>query len=217
MDSVTPNFEYLRKQMVDKQIKIPTRGITNPEVLAAMEQVPRHEFVPEDVRHEAYNDTALPIGCGQTISQPFIVAFMTEKIFSSPVNRVLEIGTGSGYQAAILSNLVNQVFSIEIIEALAQKANSCLKRFGFENVQVKTGDGFAGWPEEAPFDIIIVTCAPEGVPSALVDQLDEGGRVIVPVGPRAHQQLYLIEKKNGQVRQKAVLPVRFVPMVSRGQ
>ena len=217
MDSVTQGFKLARNQMVDEQISPPIRGIENPDVLEAMRQVPRHKFVPENVRHDSYNDTALPIGYGQTISQPFIVAFMTEQIACGQMHRVLEIGTGSGYQAAILSILVKEVYSIEIVDELATKASNCLKQLDIFNVHIKTGDGFAGWPEESPFDSIIVTCAPEDLPLALVDQLKEGGRVIIPVGSRAHQQLYLIEKKNGQVRQKAVLPVRFVPMVSRRQ
>ena len=217
MGSRTQGFKLARNRMVDEQICPPMRGIKNPDVLEVMRQVQRHEFVPENVRHESYNDTALPIGCGQTISQPFIVALMTEQILCGQDHRVLEIGTGSGYQAAILSFLAKNVYSIEIVDELAAKASNCLKQLGIFNVHIKNGDGFAGWPEESPFDSIIVTCAPEDLPLALVNQLKEGGRVIIPVGSREHQQLYLIEKKHGQVRQKAVLPVRFVPMVSRRQ
>lgn len=217
MGSGTQGFKLARNRMVDEQICPPMRGIKNPDVLEVMRQVPRHKFVPDNVRHESYNDTALPIGCAQTISQPFIVAFMTEQISCGKDHRVLEIGTGSGYQAAILSFLVKNVYSIEIVDELAAKASNCLKQLDIFNVHIKNGDGFAGWREESPFDSIIVTCAPEDLPLALLDQLKEGGRVIIPVGSREHQQLYLIEKKNGQMRQKAVLPVRFVPMVSRRQ
>ena len=154
----------------------------------------------------------LPIGYGQTISQPFIVAFMTEQLQLKRDDRVLEIGTGSGYQAAILAELVAEVYTIEIIEPLAKNAEATLQRLGYKNVHVKAGDGYKGWPEHAPFDAVIVTCAPDHVPQPLVDQLKEGGRMIIPVGGFGDQELYLLEKKNGQLEKRAVLPVRFVPM-----
>ncbi|MFL6543916.1 MAG: protein-L-isoaspartate(D-aspartate) O-methyltransferase, partial [Candidatus Udaeobacter sp.] len=160
----------------------------------------------------AYEDRPLPIGFGQTISQPFIVAFMTQALKPKPTDRVLEIGTGSGYQAAVLGELVAEVFTIEIVRPLAQRAATVLNALGYKNVLVKGGDGYKGWPEHAPFDSIIVTCAPERVPQPLIDQLKEGGRMIIPVGAKFAQELYLLEKKNGRLEQSAVLPVRFVPM-----
>ncbi|MBU6402397.1 MAG: protein-L-isoaspartate(D-aspartate) O-methyltransferase [Verrucomicrobia bacterium] len=198
--------------MVEKQLLAPDRGITNTRVLAAMASVPRHEFVRLDDRNRAYGDFPLPIGHGQTISQPYIVAFMTEKLEPSPSDRVLEIGTGSGYQAAVLACLVTEVYSIEIVEPLARQAKTTLQRLHYRNVRVKAGDGYRGWPEAAPFDAIIVTCAPDHVPDPLVNQLKEGGRMIIPVGPLPRQELYLLEKHGGTVKPRAVLPVRFVPM-----
>jgi protein-L-isoaspartate(D-aspartate) O-methyltransferase len=162
----------------------------------------------------SYEDGPLPIGYGQTISQPYIVAFMTEQLQPKPTDRVLEIGTGSGYQAAILAELVSDVYSVEIVGPLAKSAEMTLQRLGCKNVHVKIGDGYKGWPEAAPFDAIIVTCAPETIPQPLVDQLEEGGRMVIPVGDRFAEQLYLLEKKNGQLKQSATLPVRFVPMTS---
>ena len=188
------------------------RGISGERVLAAMRKVPREEFVPEQFRAESYLDQPLPIGYDQTISQPYIVAFMTGELRPQPQDRVLEIGTGSGYQAAILAEIVAEVYSIEIIEPLAKTAEATLQRLGYKNVQVKVGDGYKGWVEHAPFDAVIVTCAPDHVPKPLVDQLKEGGRMIIPVGPFGDQELYLLEKENGQLRQRAVSPVRFVPM-----
>ncbi len=205
-----------RLRMVAEQLV--ARGISDPRVLAAMGEVPREQFMPEGVRGEAYADGPVPIGYGQTISQPYIVAFMTENLAPRPGDRVLEIGTGSGYQAAILARLVKDVYSIEIVEPLGLRAAEDLKRLGFENVRVKVGDGYAGWPEAAPFDAIIVTCAPDRVPAALVEQLREGGRMIIPVGGRYRtQELYLLEKRDGKVKQRAVLPVRFVPMTGRAE
>ncbi len=201
--------------MVEKQIV--AREVRDPRVLAAMKSVPRHEFIPPELRKEAYEDRPLPIGHGQTISQPYIVAFMTEQLNPRPTDRVLEIGTGSGYQAAVLARLVDQVFTIEIVEPLAKKAEADLARLGFKNVKVKAGDGYAGWPEHAPFDAIIVTCAPDHVPEALVRQLREGGRLIIPVGESGAQELYLLEKRGGKVEQRAVLPVRFVPMTGQSE
>ena len=204
------DFAAQRQRMVTEQLK--ARGISDERVLNAMNKVPREEFVPPDSRAGSYEDGPLPIGYGQTISQPYIVAFMTEQLRLKPSDRVLEIGTGSGYQAAILAELVLEVYSIEIVEPLAKNAETTLKRLGYQNVHVKIGDGYKGWPEAAPFDAIIVTCAPDKVPQPLVDQLKDDGRMVIPVGDRFAQELYLLEKKNGQLKQSATLPVRFVPM-----
>jgi protein-L-isoaspartate(D-aspartate) O-methyltransferase len=205
-----------RREMVDEQIR--ARGIESARVLEAMAGVPRHEFVPLTLRTLAYADRPLPIGHGQTISQPFIVAFMTEALAPSPGDRVLEIGTGSGYQAAVLSGLVAQVYTIEIVEALGERARADLARLGYRNVHVRIGDGYEGWPEHAPFDSIIVTCSPERVPQPLVDQLKDGGRMVIPVGDTSvGQDLYLLEKRGGKVVQRAILPVRFVPMTGKAQ
>ncbi len=209
----TPEEAYAadRARMVREQLA--PRGISHPGVLAAMGGVPRHAFVPEALRSLAYEDHPLPIGLGQTISQPYIVAFMTEVVAPRPTDRVLEIGTGSGYQAAVISTLVHQVFTLELLEPLARRATEDLQRLGFRNVRVRCGDGYQGWPEEAPFDAILVTCAPEQVPQPLIDQLREGGRMIIPVGSREVQELVLLNKRDGQLHRRAVLPVRFVPMV----
>ncbi len=201
-----------RARLVREQIT--ARGISDARVLGAMAKVPRHEFVPAAVRARAYEDGPLPIGHGQTISQPYVVAFMTAALEPKPGDRILEIGTGSGYQAAVLSGLVAEVLSIELVEPLARRAKADLKRLGFANVKVRCGDGYLGWPEAAPFDAIIVTCAPEQVPLALVAQLKPGGRMILPVGSRGGpQELYLLRKGPAGLEQQAVLPVRFVPMV----
>jgi len=199
-----------RQRMVQQQLM--PRGLHDKRVLAAMAKVRREEFVPPHERAAAYTDNPLPIGYDQTISQPYIVAFMTEQLHPSSGDRVLEIGTGSGYQAAILGELVAEVYSIEIIEPLAKTAEATLQRLGYKNVFVKVGDGYKGWPDNAPFDAITVTCAPDHVPQPLIDQLKEGGRMIIPVGGFGDQELYLLEKKNGQLERRAVLPVRFVPM-----
>ena len=199
-----------RQRMVTEQLK--PRGINDERVLAVMAKVPREEFVPADERAGAYTDHPLPIGYDQTISQPYIVAFMTEQLHPKSSDRVLEIGTGSGYQAAILAELVAEVYTIELAEPLARNAEATLARLGYKNVHVKVGDGYKGWPENAPFDAIIVTCAPDRVPRPLTDQLKDGGRMIIPIGDRFAQELYLLEKKNGQLKESAVLPVRFVPM-----
>ena len=201
--------------MVQQQLK--AEGIKDERVLAAMAKVPREEFVPADQRAGAYQDGPLPIGYDQTISQPYIVAFMTEQLRPKPGDRVLEIGSGSGYQAAILAELVTEVYTIEIVEPLAKAAEATLQRLGYKNVHLKVGDGYKGWPEEAPFDAIIVTCAPDKVPQPLVDQLKDGGRMVIPVGERFAQQLYLLEKKNGQLKESVTLPVRFVPMLRDAQ
>jgi protein-L-isoaspartate(D-aspartate) O-methyltransferase len=200
-----------RQRMVEQQLK--PRGIKDERVLAAMAKVPREAFVPADARPSAYEDGPLPIGYDQTISQPYVVAFMTEQLRPKQSDRVLEIGSGSGYQAAILGELVAEVYTIEIVEPLAKRAEAALQRFGYKNVHIKVGDGYKGWPEEAPFDAIIVTCAPEKIPQPLVDQLKDGGRMVIPVGERFAQQLYLLEKKNGQLKESVTLPVRFVPML----
>ena len=207
----------LRRAMLVEQLTSPARGITNTRVLAAMERVPRHEFVPANLHPSAYDDSALPIGYGQTISQPFVVAFMTEKLEPQPTDRILEIGTGSGYQAAVLSGLVHEVYTIEILEALAERAATNLARLGYTNVFVRAGDGYQGWPEVAPFDAIIVTCAPEKVPQGLVTQLKDGGRMIIPVGVIDGQNLVLLHKRGEKLEQRAVLPVRFVPMTGEVQ
>ncbi len=204
------DFTTEREQMVTRQILI--RGVTDPRVLAAMRKVPRDAFVPESMRARSYTDQPLPIGYDQTISQPFIVALMTDKLQLKSTDRVLEIGTGSGYQAAILAELVAEVFTIEIVEPLGKGAEATLQRLGYKNVRVKVGDGYKGWPEHAPFDAVIVTCAPEQVPQPLIAQTKEGGRIIIPVGAAGDQNLYLLEKKDGRLKQRSVLPVRFVPM-----
>jgi protein-L-isoaspartate(D-aspartate) O-methyltransferase len=207
-------FATARARMVREQIA--ARGLTDGRVLAALARVPRHEFVPAGQRAQAYADGPLPIGHGQTISQPYIVAFMTAALDPRPGDRVLEIGTGSGYQAAVLSGLVAEVYSMELVEPLARRAEADLRRLGYANVRVRAGDGYRGWPEAAPFDAIMVTCAPEQVPQALVDQLKIGGRMMIPVGPASGaQELYLLRKRPGGLETKAVLPVRFVPMVAK--
>jgi len=209
------DFATQRQRMVEQQLK--PRGIKDERVLAAMTKVPREEFIPVDARADAYEDGPLPIGYDQTISQPYVVAFMTEQLRPKQSDRVLEIGSGSGYQAAILAELVADVYTIDIVEPLAKTAEATLQRLGYKNVHVRVGDGYKGWPEEAPFDAIIVTCASEKVPQPLVDQLKDGGRMVIPVGERFAQQLYLFEKKNGQLKESASLPVRFVPMLREGQ
>jgi protein-L-isoaspartate(D-aspartate) O-methyltransferase len=214
--SQSDGYAETRREMVATQIR--ARGIENPRVLAAMARVPRHEFMPMLVRRLAYGDHPVPIGHGQTISQPFIVAFMTEALNPAPADRVLEIGTGSGYQAAVLAELVAQVYTIEIVAPLGERARADLARLGYGNVLVRVGDGYEGWPEHAPFDAIIVTCSPEHVPQPLVDQLRDGGRMIIPVGePNSGQELYLLEKQGAKVVKRAVLPVRFVPMTGKAQ
>ncbi len=208
-------LEDARRRMVSDQLV--RQGISHPQVLAAMAVVPRHEFVPKDRWDRAYADCPQPIGAGQTISQPYIVAFMTEQLAPQPGDRVLEIGTGCGYQTAVLACVVKEVYSIEIVEWLGRRATQDLARLGYGNVRVKIGDGFEGWPEEAPFDAIIVTCAPDRVPEPLTRQLREGGRMIIPVGGRGRQKLYLLERHEGRMEQRAVLPVRFVPMTGRAE
>jgi protein-L-isoaspartate(D-aspartate) O-methyltransferase len=186
----------------------------DPRVLQAMRSVPRHRFVPEEFREAAYDDCALPIGYGQTISQPYVVAVMTEILEPRPEDKILEIGTGSGYQAAVLSRLVEHVYTIEIIEALAERATGVLEELGYDNVTVLTGDGYRGYPEEAPFDGIVVTAAPEVVPAPLLSQLRVGGRLVIPVGAD-FQELESIERTEAGFETRAVMPVRFVPMTGR--
>lgn len=205
--------EALRQLMVANQIA--ARGIGDERVLDAMRKVPRHEFVLQGYEQAAYRDHPLSIGYGQTISQPYIVALMTELAALSPTDRVLEIGTGSGYQAAVLSLIAEKVFTMEIIPELAERANGTLKRLGYNNVNVKMGNGYAGWPEEAPFDVILVTAAPEKIPQALVNQLAPSGRMVLPVGPRWRNQslLLVVKDAKGAAHYRNVIPVRFVPMV----
>ncbi|MCX7847247.1 MAG: protein-L-isoaspartate(D-aspartate) O-methyltransferase [bacterium] len=210
-----PNWDALRARMVATQIE--RRGVSDPRVLAAMRTVPRHEFVPTSLRDEAYEDYPLPIGFGQTISQPYIVAAMTEALQLRPSDKVLEIGTGSGYQAAVLALLVSNVYSIEIIPELAQRAATDLARLGYTNVHVRAGDGYAGWPEFAPFDAIIVTCAPEQVPQPLVAQLSEGGRIVIPVGGRWGQTLVRLTKRGKKLEREDLMSVIFVPMTGAAQ
>jgi protein-L-isoaspartate(D-aspartate) O-methyltransferase len=204
------DFAAQRERMVNEQLV--RRGIRDERVLAAMRKVPRDEFVPENYRSKSYGDHPLPIGHDQTISQPYIVGFMTEQLRAQPNDRVLEVGTGSGYQAAVLAELVAQVYSIEIIEPLGKSAEATLQRLGYKNVHVKIGDGYKGWPEEAPYDVIIVTCAVDHVPQPLIGQLKERGRMMIPVGESYGQELYFFEKENGELKKRAVLPVVFVPM-----
>jgi protein-L-isoaspartate(D-aspartate) O-methyltransferase len=207
-------YEGARQRMVQQQIR--ARGIRDPNVLAALSKVPRHLFVPPLYRSMAYNDGPLPIGEGQTISQPYIVAFMTEAVRLKKTDRVLEVGTGSGYQAAVLAEIVQQVYSIEIVPTLGNEARERLQRMGYRNVSVRIGDGYQGWPEEAPFDAIIVTAAPERVPQALLDQLKEGGRICIPLGERdTVQRLVLVTKEKERLKEEILFPVRFVPMIHR--
>jgi len=207
-------FLEARRRMVQEQIR--ARGITDERVLQAMLKVPRHLFVDQKYWPEAYNDYPLPIGYGQTISQPYIVALMTQNLALRPGNRVLEIGTGSGYQAAILAELTDQVYTIEIIPPLAQAARKRLQQLGYTRIQVKTGDGYLGWPEHQPFDAIIVTAAPDHVPPPLIRQLREGGRMVIPVGPPGLvQTLWKITKVKGELQFTNLGQVLFVPLVRR--
>jgi protein-L-isoaspartate(D-aspartate) O-methyltransferase len=204
-------YQGLRSAMVESQIV--ARGITDTEVLRAMRAVPRHRFVPREEAGNAYDDRPLPIGHDQTISQPYIVALMTELLTLQKHDRVLEIGTGSGYQAAVLAQIVDTVFTIEIVKPLAESAAERLRTLGYGNVVVLCGDGYNGWPDRAPFDGIIVTAAADQIPDPLIRQLKEGGRMVIPAGePWAVQELLLVEKKDGKVTTESVLPVRFVPL-----
>ncbi|MGQ8336807.1 protein-L-isoaspartate(D-aspartate) O-methyltransferase [Sunxiuqinia sp. A32] len=211
-NSPQDSFEKERNQMVIEQIK--SRGIRSEEVLHAMKKVKRHLFVPKPYQHLAYDDRPLPIGYSQTISQPYIVAFMTELILPEGTDRVLEIGTGSGYQAAVLAEIVDQVYTIELVEELGTQSAELLGKLRYDNVHVKIGDGYVGWEEYAPYDAIIVTAAADSIPQPLIDQLKEGGRMVIPVGRPSHVQiLKLVEKKNGKVKTRNVTAVRFVPFV----
>jgi protein-L-isoaspartate(D-aspartate) O-methyltransferase len=210
----TRNYKDLRERMVKEQII--KRGIKNKRVIKAMRKVQRHQFVPKEYEHLAYSDQPLPIGYEQTISQPYIVALMTELLNLGDNERVLEIGTGSGYQAAILAELTKEVYTIEILEPLATSAKTRLKRLGYENVTVKYGDGYKGWSEHAPFDGIIVTCASEHIPEPLMEQLKIGGRMVIPVG-KYLQELVLITKTEDGIKRKSVAPVAFVPMTGEAE
>jgi len=206
-----------RHTMVERHIA--GEDISDSAVLEAMRTVPRHEFVPTEHRGRAYANRPLPIGEGQTISQPYIVAYMTELLELDSGDRVIEVGTGSGYQAAVLAEIAKEVYTIEIIESLAESATARLDRLGYDNVEVKQGDGYFGWPEHAPFDAVIVTAAAGHIPSPLVEQLKPGGRMVIPVGPvHAVQNLILVTKdRNGEVTTEQLLPVRFVPMTGEAQ
>lgn len=204
------DYVMQREQMVKTQLQ--ARGIKDPLTLYSITNVPRHEFVPKNFVEHAYRDGALPIGSGQTISQPYIVAFMTETLKLKSTDRVLEIGTGSGYQAAVLGKIVDSVYTIEIIKDLAMSAKSRLKNLGYHNVVVKWGDGYHGWPEKAPFDAIMVTAGAEAIPQPLLDQLKDGGHMVIPVGP-SDNVTYLVSvlKKKDRIITKELFPVRFVP------
>jgi protein-L-isoaspartate(D-aspartate) O-methyltransferase len=210
-----PNFEQARNRMVDDEVV--GAGITNLRVIQSMRITPRHEFVALKLIDKAYLDMSLPIGEHQTISPPMMVAFESEQLDPQPTDRVLEIGTGSGYQAAVLSPLVKEVYSIEIVESLGKHAAQTLKRLKYTNVFTKIGDGYLGWPEHAPFDKIIVTCSPEKVPQALIDQLKDGGRMVVPVGERYQQVFHLLTKKDGKLTNEALMPTLFVPMTGKAE
>lgn len=209
-EAVSQDFKKLRNLMVTTQIE--ARGVKNKKVLEAMRKVERHKFVSKEYMSAAYDDHPLPIGEGQTISQPYIVALMTEVLDPDGTKKVLEIGTGSGYQAAVLAELVQRVYTIEIIDVLGKRAEKTLSDLGYKNVKVKTGDGYEGWKEHGPYDAIIVTCAPSHIPQPLKDQLAEGGRMVIPVGERYHQELILLTKEKGMIKQKEIIPVVFVPM-----
>ncbi len=203
-----------RWRMVNEQL-VP-RGISNESILDAMYKVPRHKFVPQGLIERAYDDCPLPIGMGQTISQPYIVAFMTELLNINKGDEVLEVGTGSGYQAAILAEIGCEVYTIEIVESLSWRAKEILQDLGYKNIRFKIGDGYMGWEEHAPYDSIIVTAAPPQVPAPLVEQLKEGGKIVIPVGDY-YQELLLLKKTKDGVKQKKVTPVRFVPMTGEAQ
>lgn len=211
----TNSWQRLASDMVDKEIV--AAGVKNERVIAAMRNTPRHEFVTPNLRERAYYDMALPIGNSQTISPPFVVASMTEAIDPQPSDRVLEIGTGSGYQAAVLSPLVRDVYTIEIVDELSRRATRVLKRLHYDNVHTRSGDGYQGWKEAAPFDKIIVTCSPEKVPQPLIDQLREGGLMVIPVGERYRQTLYLMRKKDVELKSEALRATLFVPMTGTAE
>jgi protein-L-isoaspartate(D-aspartate) O-methyltransferase len=210
----TDSYKAMREQMVKNQIE--ERGITDPEILRSMRKVPRHLLVPVDQREYAYEDRLLPIGEEQTISQPYIVAYMTDLIAPKKYMKVLEIGTGSGYQAAVLAEMVEEVYTIEIVENLGKRAKKDLDNLGYTNINFRIGDGYEGWKENSPFDAIIVTAAAEKVPQPLIDQLKEGGKMVIPVGPEGKvQDLLLLEKSKGQIKTTNLGPVRFVPFTRK--
>ncbi len=208
-------FAAARARMVERHLV--ERGVKDERVLQAFRTVPRHKFVPDESRRLAYEDESLPIGEGQTITPVFDVAFMTELLGLKPTDRVYEVGTGSGYQAAILGQLAKEVYSIEIHEPLATGAAKVLRELKYDNVKTRPGDGYAGWPEAAPFDAIIVTCAPEAIPAPLVEQLKEGGRLVIPLGTRFDQKVFIYTKKDGKLAGRSVRPTLFVPMTGRAQ
>lgn len=204
-------YDNARRRMVERDLR--GRDLTDEKVLAAMARIPRHRFVPEQHRSQAYEDRPLPIGFGQTISQPYMVAVMTQLLELKPGEKVLEIGTGSGYQAAVLAEITPHVYSVEIIEQLAERARDVLQDLGYEQVKTTVGDGYFGWEEHAPYDAIIVTCAPDHIPQPLVSQLRDGGRMVIPIGPPGlYQSLWKIERKGDQIVSKNVMGVAFVPM-----
>ncbi|MCD4734460.1 MAG: protein-L-isoaspartate(D-aspartate) O-methyltransferase, partial [Bacteroidales bacterium] len=207
------NYEEERYQMVSEQIE--KRGVRNETVLEAMRQVERHLFVPENARHMAYEDHPLPIGDDQTISQPYIVALMSELLDPDKSKKILEVGTGSGYQAAVLAEICDSIYTIEIFETLGLNAQHLLNKLGYANVKVIIGDGYQGWAEAAPYDGIIVTCAPTHIPESLKEQLAEGGKMIIPVGESYAQELVVLQKIKGKIRKLDVIPVRFVPMINK--
>ena len=214
--SIAPDYSKMRQQMVVSQLS--SRDIWDSRVLEAMGKVPRHRFVPDHLRTQAYEDHPLPIGQGQTISQPYIVALMTQLVNPSEGDRALEIGTGSGYQSALLAELVDRVYTIEIVPELSRQSEDKLHRLGYNNVHVRLGDGYQGWPEQGPFDIILITAAATRIPEPLQKQLAEGGRLVIPVGePSQVQKLVLLTKNRGKIRQQEVVAVRFVPMTGQIQ
>jgi protein-L-isoaspartate(D-aspartate) O-methyltransferase len=206
-------YAAARMRMVKRHLE--ERGIKNPRVLEAFRTVPRHRFLPPDTRRQAYDDESIPIGEGQTITPPYDVAFMTEVLNPKPTDRVYEVGTGSGYQSAILSRLVKAVYSVEIHAPLSERATKVHKDLGYSNIHTRVGDGYEGWPDAAPFDAIIVTCAPQKIPQPLIDQLKEGGRMAIPLGDRFTQSVYLVIKKDGKLIQTELKPTLFVPMTGR--
>ncbi len=208
-------YEVARNRLVDEAVV--GGGIRDPRVIAAMRSTPRHEFLRAAERRNAYYDMALPIGDGQTISPPYVVAFMTEALDPQPTDRVLEIGTGSGYQASVLSPLVARVYTIEIVESLGRNAAQTIKRLGYDNIETRIGDGYLGWPEAAPFQKIIVTCSPEAIPTPLIDQLADGGKIVIPLGERFQQNLYRFTKSQGKLRREPLEATFFVPMTGQAE
>jgi protein-L-isoaspartate(D-aspartate) O-methyltransferase len=202
-----------RNRMVQRHLV--ERGIKDPRVLEAFRTVPRHRFLPPKSQRQAYDDESIPIGEGQTITPPYDVAFMTEVLDPKPSDRIYEVGTGSGYQSAILSQLVKEVYSVEIKQPLGERAAKVHKELGYTNIHTRVGDGYEGWPEAAPFDAIIVTCAPQKIPQPLIDQLKEGGRMVIPLGDRFTQSVYLYEKRDGKLIGRHLKPTLFVPMTGR--